>query len=118
MSALVVIGTIVIVAVVIVVGVLVDRKVSLLPRPEELAQAGKPKPPQHGAGDAPATAIRARGPQLEQLRAARKCPTCRKSLIAAGDDESVRYDDRELLVIHLRCDSCGEPRPLYVDAGA
>jgi hypothetical protein len=111
---LVVIGTIAIVAATIAIGVLVDRKISLLPRPQELLEAGKPKQPRHDAGEAPATAIRARGAQLDRLRRSRRCPTCREPLVVEGDDECVRYDDRELLVIHLRCTRCNEPHALYV----
>jgi len=113
-TLLVIVGTIAIVAVTITVGVLLDRRIGLLPRPKELLEAGKPKPARHDAGEAPATAIRARGAQLERLRGARRCPTCREVLVAAGDDERVRYDDRELLVIHLRCPRCDEPHALYV----
>ncbi|HEY5921227.1 MAG TPA: hypothetical protein VIV11_06135, partial [Kofleriaceae bacterium] len=65
-----IIGTIAIVLITIAVGLLVDRKVGLLPKPKALAD-DKPPPPQHAAGDAPATAIRAKGGQLEKLRVQR-----------------------------------------------
>ena len=57
----IVLGTIAIVAAVIVVGVIVDRKIGILPRPKELANyrvdvvRKKPEP----AGETAATAIRA-----------------------------------------------------------
>jgi hypothetical protein len=108
-----IIGTIAIVLVVIVVGLLVDRKVPLLPKPE--APKVKTPPPVHGAGEAPATALRASGPQLDTLRRSQRCPSCRASM-QPGVDDSVRYDDADLLVLHFSCSGCGAKRTLYVAA--
>jgi hypothetical protein len=73
----------------------------------------KPPPPSHAAGEAPATAIRAhRGGQLDKLRVQR-CTTCR-AVMSNTDDDRVRYDDRDLLVLHFAC-SCGSRRSLYVE---
>ncbi len=113
----VVIGTIAIVVVVVAIGVVVDRKIAILPKPQELKEMANPKrPARYGAGEAPSTAIRARGPQqLDKLRASRRCSSCREQLVPGDDDERVRYGDGELLVMHLRCPKCGETRSLYVD---
>ena len=123
---LVVVGTLAIVAAVIFIGVKVDRKVGLLPRREKLVSVEVYRRKHSGhrgadyaAGEAPATAIRARGAQLDKLRTSRRCPTCREAVAAAtADDDHVRYGDGELLVLHLKCPKCGETRSLYVDVSA
>ena len=108
-----VLGTIAIVLVVVVVGVLIDRKRALLPKPAELAEASeKKKPGAHGLGEAPVTAIRARPAQIAKLRIQR-CTRCRAEL-AAGPDDTVRYNDRALLVLHFTCERCGSKRSLYI----
>jgi RNase P subunit RPR2 len=124
----VIIGTILIVVAVIAIGVFLDRKIGILPRPKELkgnvmvevnrTKTVESKRPRYEAGEAPSTAIRARGAQLDKLRASRRCSKCREPLASTGDDENVRYGDGELLVVHLRCGKCGETRSLYVDASA
>jgi hypothetical protein len=108
-----ILGTVAIIAVAIAIGVVVDRKIDLLPRPEKLAEP-RPKLPGHAAGEAPATAIRAGGAQRATLRATQRCKACRTVLVADGDDDHVRYDDRELVVILFRCPNCGVKRALYV----
>jgi len=116
---IVVLGTIAIVAVTIAVGVLVDRKIGIVPRPEQLrAAAARPPLPGHGAGEAPATAIRASSPQqLERLRAGQRCPTCRTSMSGQPDD-TVRFGGRELRVLRFRCVTCTNRRAVYVDVVA
>ena len=116
MTLLVIVGTLAIIAATVTIGVIVDRKIGLFPRPDELKEEPKRRGPRYAAGEAPSTAIRARGAQLDKLRSSRRCPKCRDALVAAGDDELVRYGDGELRVIHLRCAKCGETRSLYVDA--
>ena len=109
-----IIGTIAIVLITIAVGLLVDRKVSFLPKPTEIAtDEAKPPPPTHGAGEAPATAIRARVSQVAKLRKQR-CPQCRAEM-SGSDDDTVRYGDRELLVLHFTCPACSTKRVLYVE---
>jgi hypothetical protein len=107
-----IVGTIAIVLVVIVVGLLVDRKYAILPRPSDLAPE-KPAPPPYAAGEAPATAIRARAGQQAKLREQR-CAKCRVAMTPLPDD-SVRYDDRELLVLGFACPACQARRSLYVE---
>jgi len=109
-----IIGTIAIVLITVAVGLLVDRKVGFLPKPTEIAtDEVKPPPPTHAAGEAPATAIRARGSQIAKLRRQR-CPQCRAEM-TAGNDDTVRYDERELLVLHFGCPACSTKRVLYVE---
>jgi hypothetical protein len=108
-----VIGTIAIVLVVIVVGLLVDRKVTVLPKPKlEVAKLDKPSAV-HLPGEAPATALRVRGAQLDKLRTSQRCPSCRTAM-EAGADDTVRYDDADLLVLHFTCTRCDARRTLYV----
>lgn len=109
-----IIGTLAIVLITVVIGVFLDRKVGLLPRAADLAENPAPKPvTMHAAGEAPATAIRARGGQLDRLRSQR-CPGCRGPMTNAHDD-TVRYNERELVVLHFACGACGTRRSLYVE---
>ena len=109
---MIVVGTIAVVALTVVAGMWLTRKRGLLPKPEELAPPPKPRP-RHAAGEAPATAIRAGAAQLERLRTSQRCTACRAIMTVAGEDH-VRYDDRDMLVIELRCEPCATRRPLYV----
>ena len=109
-----IIGTIVIIAVTIAIGLFADRKVDVLPRPEALAKPPPPRTPKYAVGEAAATAIRAGAAQLAKLRTSQRCPSCR-ALLAAGTDDRVRYADHELIVVQFRCTSCGRKRSLYVD---
>jgi hypothetical protein len=106
-----IVGTIAVVLIVVAVGLLVDRKYSVLPRAAELAPEKKP-PPSHAAGEAPATAIRAREGQVAKLRVQR-CIACRAAMTNTPDD-TVRYSDRELLVLHFACTACAAKRSIYV----
>jgi hypothetical protein len=114
-----IVGTVAIVLIVVVVGVLFDRKHSVLPRPEELAAQNKPaRPPSpaYAAGEAPSTAIRAREAQVGKLRVQR-CPACRAEMRNDADD-TVRYNEREQLVLHFTCPACAAKRVLYVERQA
>jgi hypothetical protein len=103
--------TVVITAIAIAIGYYVDKR--WVPKPEALA-APKPK---LVAGDSPAAAIRAKPAQLERLRTSQRCE-CRVVMQLAGDDETIRYDDRRLLVLRFACPACGRSRPLYVEPTA
>jgi hypothetical protein len=105
-------GTLAIVAISILFGVWAARHKGIVPTKQELIDAQKPKPPRYGAGEAPSTAIRAGASQLERLRATQRCKSCRAVMTVAGED-TVRYDDRDLLILDLRC-ACGARRGLYV----
>lgn len=108
----VIVGTLAIVLVTIVIGLIVDRKAPILPRHEDAAQKRK-KLSTHAAGEAPATALRVRGEQLDKLRAAQRCPKCRAMMDSQPDDH-VRYNDADLLVLHFACVNCTGKRTLYV----
>jgi hypothetical protein len=108
----VILGTLAVVGAAIAVGTWVTRKRGLVPRPDELAAPPKQRPA-YAAGEAPATAIRAGAAQLDRLRTTQRCASCRAKMTVTGE-EHVRYNDRDMLVIDLRCDSCGARRPLYV----
>lgn len=114
MSAGVIIGTLGIVGVVVALGMLIDRKWSILPRPGELAQidpkAPKPDPP----GTTPATALRLTPKKLVAALAAQRCAECNARL-TAGDGEPIRLGDRALTVYRLTCPACSTGRALYVD---
>jgi hypothetical protein len=110
-----IIGTIAIVLVTVIVGVLLDRKLPLLGRPQEPgpndATARKAKAI-HASGEAPATALRVAPGQLHELRTSQRCTACRRSMETDPDDH-VRYDDSDLLVLHFHCGRCGAKRSLY-----
>lgn len=109
-----ILGTIVIVLITVAAGLFIDRKHKLLPDPKQLAEAEhKPAPPQYAAGEAPATAIRAKDGQVEKLREQR-CSACRAPMTNETDD-TVRYNERELLVLHFTCPACAAKRALYVE---
>ncbi len=107
-----VLGTIAIVALAVAIGIVVDRRVTLLPRPEPHVEPKKL--PGFAAGEAPSSAIRAGGSQLQRLRGSQRCPRCRAAM--SGDhDDRVRFGERELTVLHFSCESCGEKRRIYVE---
>ena len=110
-----ILGTIAIVLITVLVGLLLDRRIRLLPRPADLAASDdrKPAPVAYAAGEAPATAIRVRAGQLAKLRH-QKCPACRSDMTNTPD-ESVRYNDRTLLVLLFSCPKCAARRTIYVE---
>ena len=103
-------GTLGIVAAVIAVGVLVDRKVGLLPRPRDLLEAGRPgwKLPAHAPGAAPETALAA------SPRAVR-CHACRRTT-RLEDESRATYGDRELVIRRYRCPRCAAITTIYCTA--
>src|SRR5262249_52702033 len=107
-----VLGTIAIVALTIAVGVVIDRRIALLPRPEPHVEPKKL--PGFAAGEAPSTAIRAGGSQLQRLRGSQRCPRCRAAMAGEHDDR-VRFGERELTVIGFSCPQCGAKRTIYVE---
>jgi hypothetical protein len=108
-----IIGTIAIVLVTVVIGLLIDRKAPILGTPEDSSAADLKKRSAHAAGEAPATALRVSEDQLDKLRATQRCPRCRSSMQSAPDDH-VRYDEADLLVCHFTCENCSATRTLYV----
>lgn len=117
MSAGVIFGTIGIVGVVITLGVLIDRRWSILPRPGELAKldpkAPKPDPP----GTSATAALRLTPRKLTAALAAQRCVDC-NSRLTAGPGDPIRLGDRALTVYRLTCDKCGGGRALYIEPAA
>jgi hypothetical protein len=110
-----IIGTIVIVLITIAVGLVLDRKTSLVPKPEELATPPK-RATTHGAGEAPATALRAGEVALANLRKGQRCPACRSEMTyAESADDHVRYNERDMLVLHFTCPRCATKKVIYVE---
>jgi len=111
---MIIVGTVLIVALTIAIGMYADKKLHLAPRAEDLAAPPKPG---HAAGEAPSTAIRAGAAQLANLRARQRCRLCRTAVVADGADEEVRYAERTLLVLHFVCPACPDvrKRSLYVE---
>jgi hypothetical protein len=111
---LAVLGTIAVIAGFIGIGVLVDRKWSLLPRPEQLAVGPAPARPKplYAPGAAAETAIATTADELTRIVGRRR--HCRRPMERDGD-ESIRYGDRALTVVRLRCPVCGERESMYVE---
>lgn len=110
---LVVLGTIGIVGAMIAVGFGLDRWLGALKKPEQL-EADKlrerRKRLSHGAGEAPATALRVREAQIANLRTSQRCTSCR-AVMSGDTDDTARYDGVDLLVLHFTCVQ-GSIRPL------
>lgn len=114
---LVIVGTIVIVGATVGIGLWLDKKVGFIAGPEDFEtdeQRARKKRVSHAAGEAPGTALRLRDAQLANLRAAQRCATCR-DVMSEDPESNVRYDDRELRVLHFTCVRCGAERSLYVE---
>ena len=114
----VVLGTAALVTAFVVVGVVVDRRVPLLP--PEVA----PRPPTPGL--APPVPLRERMAPGETAASAVKVPADWRDKLAAGrckcgkpmaivSDEAIRYDDRKLVVVRSACTACGQTRSVYLD---
>jgi hypothetical protein len=111
---MIVVGTVLIVALTIAIGMYADKKLHLAPRAEDLVAPPKPS---HAVGEAPSTAIRAGAAQLANLRARQRCNVCRTVLVGDGADDDVRYAERTLVVLHFVCPACPDERKrsLYVE---
>jgi hypothetical protein len=113
----VILGTIGIVVVTVAIGMLVDRKMRLLPGPEDFENnkaRERKKLATHGAGEAPHTALRVRDEQIAKLRTSQRCSECRREMRNEADD-AVRFGGADLLVLHFTCGSCGTKRALYIE---
>jgi hypothetical protein len=113
----VILGTIGIVAAMIGLGVLIDRKWSILPRPGELAKIDPKAPPPDPPGTAPGAALRLTEKKLERARESQRCAAC-KARLTAGPGETIRFGDRQLQVFRMTCENCGATRALYVEVVA
>ena len=111
---LVILGTVGLVAAFVVVGLWIDKKVSILPRVEELQEAARPKLPggDHEAGLAPQTALHSDPAQIARVIARQRC--CKAAMIEDGRDD-VRYGDKQLVAVRLHCGECSAIRHLYFE---
>jgi hypothetical protein len=114
MSSGVLLGTLGVIAAVIVIGVWIDRKVSIVPRPEALRDAGTARPPPDPPGTVAAAPLRLTGKKLARALVAQRCVACRTRL-EPGPGESIRFAGKELLLFRMTCAGCGVGRGLYVE---
>ena len=96
-----ILGTLIIVGITIVIGIVVEKKTPKLEAPKP-KQRGAPSIP----GDSPETALRA-----SQLKSQRCCDV----EMVRNLDDHVRFGGRELLVARFTCTTCTTKRSLYVD---
>jgi hypothetical protein len=115
---LTILGTLALVGAAVGIGLWIDRRVSVLPRVEELQEASRPKLPggEHEAGTAPQTALHSDPAQMARVIARQKC-TCKAALVEDGRDD-IRYADKLLVAVRLHCPSCGATRHLYFEPKA
>ena len=109
-----ILGTVGIIVAFVAGGIWIDKRVSLLPKPEELAagpELEKQKRLAHAAGAAPETAITATSAELDKL--VRRQRHCRARMAREPDDEVV-YDGHTLTVLRFRCAACGARDRIYV----
>ena len=106
----VVLGTIAIVVVLVVVGLLIDRKVPLLPRAAAGAAPARRDEPIPGATAATAVKV----PQTWRPRLAAGRCTCGKPLEVASD-EPITLGGRPHVVVRLACAACGHARSVYLE---
>jgi hypothetical protein len=113
----VVLGTAAIVTAFVVVGMVVDRRVPLLP-PVVSSVAGAralPSPVSStpvAMGESAATAVKV--PSEWRPRLAAGTCRCGKPL-AVSSDEPVRFGGRQLVVVRLACGACGHGRSVYLE---
>lgn len=111
MDAGALLGTAGIVAGVVGIGWLIDRYVvSIVPRPEELSGEDDDR---HAPGTAASEAIACGPRRMRRLLARQRCDcAARPRLVRVGEDEA-RLGDRALIVVQLRCETCGAARSIY-----
>ncbi len=100
----IVLGTIAVVAGTITIGILVDRKWALLPKPPALLEAGKPPGP--APGEVPATALPTRPKRVT-------CSACKSATLLDGESP-IRFDNRDLVALRYRCTKCASITTVYV----
>jgi hypothetical protein len=110
----IVLGTVGIIGATIAAGLLADRKWGLLPRPKQPAEE-RPRLSSHAPGESPATAITG-ATAIETVRNSQRCRACRSAMDVLADDH-VRYNDRDMIVLHFRCPRCEAKLSLYVAPG-
>lgn len=61
------------------------------------------------------TAMRIAADQIAEAVESQRCLECRGAVVAAGPEDHIRFDEREIRLLRLSCTRCGTIRPLYVD---
>ena len=117
---LAILGTLAIVGVVVGVGLWVDRRVksTFLPRAEDLEAAQRKQLPgaePHEPATAPQSALRSDPVQMQRVIDRQRCTCAGKPALRADGEDDVRYGDKLLRVVRLRCDACGAGRSLYFE---
>ncbi len=112
-------GTLAIVGVVILIGLWIDRRVSLLPRKEDLIEAGRKKPlgSDHEVGTAPVTALACEVARIPRVVAQQRCACKARAMEQLGEDD-VRYGGKVLRAVRLRCTACDARSALYFELRA
>lgn len=110
----VLLGTAAVVTVMVVIGLLIDRKVPLLPRATPPV-AAVPRHELPIPGETAATAVQV--PTSWRARIAAGRCACGKPL-AVRSDEPIRFAGRPLIVVRLACDACGHARSVYLEPSA
>ncbi|HVV84056.1 MAG TPA: hypothetical protein VHE35_13365 [Kofleriaceae bacterium] len=111
----VVLGTVAIVIAMVGLGLVLDRWIGVLPRPEELTAGQRPAPSLPAAGETAGCAIRATSAARSRVIARQRC--CQVTM-AAGAEEPVVLAGKRLVVVRLTCAVCGAHRPLYFEPTA
>ncbi|MEZ4400176.1 MAG: hypothetical protein R3B06_09165 [Kofleriaceae bacterium] len=114
----VLLGVAAIVSAFVVVGVVIDRRLPLLPPAVEPTGAGGSPPPpaapapvERRAGETAATAVRV--PAAWRAKLAPGTCACGEPL-AIASDEALRFDGEVLIVVRLACAACGHTRSVYL----
>jgi hypothetical protein len=113
----VIIGTLVIIIITVLVGVFLEKRSGIKLEKQNLStEVKRPPPAKYTLGETAATAFRVGDAQLAKLRTSQRCPECRAEMAYLdADDDRVRYDQRDLMVLHFNCPSCKSKRRLYVE---
>lgn len=107
-----VVGTLAVVALVVVVGLWLDRRIALLP---PMGAPAGPPPPRVDAtppGSTAATAVRV--PRSWRSRIAAGRCACGQPL-AVASDEPITFGGRTLVIVRLACAACGHHRSVYLE---
>ena len=118
MTVAVIIGTLVIIIITVLVGVFIEKRSGIkLEKQNVRMHVQRSQPPtKYTLGETAATAFRVGNAQLAKLRASQRCSECRTEMMHSdADDDQVRYDQRDLLVLHFTCPRCQTKRRLYVE---
>jgi hypothetical protein len=112
---LVILGTAALIGAFVALGLWIDRKFAVLPRPEALREAARPRLPggDHAPGTAPQSALAVAPAEQPRVIEGQRCDCAGRPRLAAEGTDEVRYGERRLTAVRLRCGACGAGRALY-----